>query len=297
MTGPERGFLLLTSQLGDPWRKPLTVAQLRILATRAGMMDVPAEMRDLTLTDLTELGYGEETAKHILRLLSEEDMLDWYLRQGARQGCAPLTRLTAGYPMTVRQRLGLDSPGCLWYKGDLKLLSTPRIALVGNRMLRSANARFAREVGRQAASQGYTLVSGNAPGADMEAQEACLKAGGNVISVVSHSLQDQKNRERVLYLAEDGFDRPFSAQSALSRNRVIHSLGEKTFVAQASLEKGGTWDGTVRNLRFGWSPVFCFRDGSEAALRLADHGAALIDTDALCDLKKLNSEVISLFDQ
>lgn len=297
MTGPERGFLLLTSQLGNPQRKPLTVAQLRILATRAGMMDAPTAERDLSAADLIGLGYGEEMANHILRLLSEEELLHRYLRQAAKQNCVPLTRLTEGYPVIVRQRLGLDSPGSLWCKGDPRLLNTPKIALVGSRALKMENAKFAREVGRQAARQGYTLVSGNAAGADMEAQEACLEAGGNVIAVVSHGLQEQKCREQVLYLAEDGFDRPFSAQSALSRNRVIHSLGEKTLVAQATLEKGGTWDGTVRNLRFGWSPVFCFRDDSETSRRLADQGAVLVGMEALRDLANLKSEVISFFDQ
>ena len=34
MTGPEQGFLLLTSSLGDPHRKPLTVPQFRELAKR-----------------------------------------------------------------------------------------------------------------------------------------------------------------------------------------------------------------------------------------------------------------------
>jgi len=297
LTGPERGFLLLTSQLGDPQRKPLTVAQLRILATRAGMMDAPTAERDLSAADLIGLGYGEEMANHILQLLSEEELLHHYLRQAAKQNCVPLTRLTEGYPAVVRQRLGLDSSGSLWCKGDFALLNTPKIALVGSRALKRENAKFAREVGRQAARQGYTLVSGNAAGADMEAQEACLEAGGNVIAVVSHGLQEQKCREQVLYLAEEGFDRPFSAQSALSRNRVIHSLGEKTLVAQATLEKGGTWDGTVRNLRFGWSPVFCFRDDSEACRRLADQGAVLVGMDALRDLANLKSEVISFFDQ
>ena len=297
MTGPEQGFLLLTSQLGAPERKPLTVAQLRMLATRAGMMKAPAEERDLTVGDLMELGYGEEMARHILQLLSEEELLRCYLRKGARQGCFPLSRLTEHYPAVIRNRLGLDSPGSLWYKGELDLLATPKVALVGSRFLNPANARFAREVGRQAARQGYTLVSGNASGADTMAQEACLEAGGRVIAVVSHGLQEQKVRNRLLYLAEDGFDRPFSPQSALSRNRVIHSLGEKTFVAQATLEKGGTWDGTVRNLRFGWSPVFCFRDGSEAACRLGNLGAQLIGTDALANIVELNRNEINFFDQ
>ena len=34
MTGAERGFLLLTSHLGTPLRRPLTVAQFRVLTER-----------------------------------------------------------------------------------------------------------------------------------------------------------------------------------------------------------------------------------------------------------------------
>ena len=297
MTGPERGFLLLTSQLGNPERKPLTVAQLRVLASRVEMMKKPVQIRDLEPDDLLELGYGREMAERIVALFEDEALLERYLRRGKGSGCHPLTRVTEGYPLSVRRRLGLDAPGCLWYKGDVSLLARPKIALVGSRLLRAANEAFAREVGRQAALQGYTLVSGNAVGADMTAQEACLAAGGTVICVLATELEQHREREGVLYLAEDGFDQPFSAQRALSRNRVIHSLGEKTLAAQSSLEKGGTWDGCVRNLRFNWSPVFCFGDGSEAAARLEQMGATLIGIEKLQDLASLEPENSNLFER
>ena len=297
MTGPERGFLLLTSQLGNPERKPLSVAQLRLLATRVEGIRRPNQERELTAADLAQLGYGQEMARRIVELLEEEQLLDRYLRRGEKRDCLPLTRVTPGYPVAVRRRLGLDAPGCLWYKGEASLLTGPKLALVGSRALLGANETFAREVGRQAALQGYTLVSGNAMGADLTAQRACLETGGSVIAVVATELEQFRKEDRVLYLAEDGFDLPFSPQRALSRNRVIHSLGEKTFVAQASLEKGGTWDGSVRNLRFGWSPVFCFDDGSEAIQRLGQMGATLIDVEKLQDLAGLAPENLTLFEQ
>ena len=55
------------------------------------------------------------------------------------------------------------------------------------------------------------------------------------------------------------------------------------FVAQSDLQKGGTWSGTVKNLRFGWSPVACFRDGSEAAAQLEQMGAYQIGLEDLKD--------------
>lgn len=297
MTAREAGFLLLTSKLGNPERKCLSTAQVRTLAERMQTMPRPQEDRELESRDLMALGYGEVMASRIMALLTEEDLLKHYLRRAERLDCVAVSRVSSWYPLDLQQRLGLDAPGCLWAKGDLSLLNTPKISLVGSRDLLDANRRFAEEVGIQAAEQGYTLVSGNARGADRAAQNACLAAGGRVISVVADELGKQPLREGVLYLSEEDFDAGFSAQRALSRNRVIHALGSKTFVAQCGYQHGGTWDGTVKNLRFRWSPVFCYRDGSAAMELLEQMGAGLVGLDQLLDFSQLNSGEWSLFDR
>ncbi len=294
MRATERGFLLLTSQLGNPQRKPLTPPQLRTLADRSWQLDTRQADRDLTLSDLCGLGYGEPMARRILSLLADGELLQRYLHRAARAGCVPLTRVSEGYPLAVRKRLGLDSPGVLWAKGDLSLLDTPMIALVGSRDIRQDNREFAREAGRQAARQGYTLVSGNARGADRTAQESCLENGGRVIIVAADALTEYNPGERMLVLSEEDFDLGFSSARALRRNRVIHALGQLTLVAQCGLGSGGTWQGTVNNLRFGYSPVFCFRDGSDAAAHLEQLGAQLTDTTQLRDLSQLSPVIAPL---
>lgn len=296
MNGREAGFLLLTSQLGNPERDPLTVAQFRTLASRVRFSARPKQDRELRETDFTAMGYSYEMASRILRLLGDKQLLEYYLNKGKRSGCVPLTRAGDRYPLRVRKCLGDDSPGCLWAKGDINILREPCVALVGSRDLYEENKCFAQQVGIQAAKQGLVLASGNARGADQTAQEACLESGGKVICVVPDSLEKQKQRERVLYLSEEGFDNAFSSQRALSRNRIIHSLGQMTFVAQSSLYTGGTWDGSIRNLKACWSSVFCFRDGSEAAAELEQMGAQLISTEQLRDLTLLK-DTESLFDR
>lgn len=295
MNPQEQGFLLLSSHLGNLERKPLTTAQLRTLADRMKQMRKPDADRELEASDLLRLGYNREMAGHILHLLAEESLLNHYLHRGQRLGCTPVTRVNPEYPLIVRQRLGLDSPGCLWIRGDQDILNSPAIALVGSRDLAEPNREFAEEVGRQAALHGLTLVSGNARGADRAAQESCLKAGGKVISVVADALCKQPLRANVLYISEEDFEAVFSAQRAISRNRVIHTLGRMVFVAQCSLARGGTWDGTVKNLRFGWSPVACFRDGSEASIQLEQMGAYLVNVDDLHDLGSLPESEITFF--
>ena len=296
MRGAERGFLLLTSKLGNPERKVLSAPQLRVLGQRMQNMQQPDEDRELTAEDLISFGYGEEMVRRILALLDEEKVLDYYLRRGKYEGCVPVPRINRLYPERLLERLGPEAPGCLWMKGNPDILRMKAIALVGSRELNDSNREFAEEVGRQAALQGYALISGNARGADKAAQNACLKAGGCVIAVVADELSKQPQHERILYISEDSFDEGFSAQRALSRNRCIHALAEKTFIAQCSYQKGGTWDGSVKNLRFGWSPLYCYADGSPAVEVLRQMGANTVDMKALQDFVSLQPDMISLFE-
>lgn len=297
MTGPEAGFLLLSCRLGNPERKVLTTAQMRTLSQRMRDFQVDDPDRDLTAEDLIKLGYGQDMARRIVDLLDKEALLIRYLRKAQKAGCVPIPRISHLYPKVLRDRLGDDAPGCLWAKGDLDILKNPMISLVGSRDLNPKNAEFAAEAGRQAALQGFTLVSGNARGADKAAQDACLKAGGQVVSIVADSLETHTVKENALYLSEEDFDVEFSAQRALSRNRCIHALGEKVLVAQASYQHGGTWDGTVKNLRFHWSHVFCFADNSPASELLCQMGANPMALEQLSDLKALTGSEDNFLDR
>lgn len=297
MTAREEGFLLLTSNLGDPNRRPLTTAQARSLAQRVATAPRIHEERALESRDLTAMGYSLEMAEHIVALLEDTVLLEHYLRRGQRLDCHAISRVGETYPQILHNRLGLDAPGCLWMRGDQSLLEKPAVALVGSRDLKQDNLTFAKEVGRQAARQGFVLVSGNARGADRAAQDSCLEAGGAVISIVADELVKYEPKGHILYVSEDGFDLPFSSQRALSRNRLIHCMGLRTFVAQCGYQRGGTWDGTVKNLRFGWSPVHCFQDGSEAAKLLQNMGAEGVKLEDLHKFEELELPIFRIFDQ
>lgn len=287
MTGPELGFLMLASHLSDGSREILSVSQLRRLATAMRNAQGRGEDRPLEETDLIRCGFDLLFSQRILRLLQDEALLEDYLLKANESDCFPLTWASPNYPAEVRRHLRDEAPGCLWAKGDIGLLEQPKISVVGSRKPGIDNARFAYEVGRQAAMQGFVLVSGNAKGVDQMAQQGALDAGGCVISVVADRLCDRPGQDRVLYLSEEDFDADFSSRRALSRNRVIHSLGRCTFVAQSSLHTGGTWSGTCQNLRNGWSDVFVYQDGSPASAELVGHGAKPCSFRDLSDIRAL----------
>jgi predicted Rossmann fold nucleotide-binding protein DprA/Smf involved in DNA uptake len=145
-----------------------------------------------------------------------------------------------------------------------------------------------------AAAEGFVLVSGNARGADRTAQEACLAAGGAVIAVLPAELSAHApENDRLLYLCLTGWHLPMEPYRALERNRIIHALGEKTFVAQ-SHRSGGTWSGSEENLRRGWSPLFVHDDGSEGCSALISLGATPVMLESLFSLSALQPAMLPL---
>ena len=86
MNGREKGFLLLSSHLGDPERRVLTGPQLRKLAQRIAVAEKAPDDRDLLAEDLLAIGYGRQAAEQILSLLSDEEQLAWYVGKGNRDG-------------------------------------------------------------------------------------------------------------------------------------------------------------------------------------------------------------------
>lgn len=284
MTPQQRGMILLCSHLGCNARPVLTPNMMKRVQTQVTRTRQDNPQRYLSTEELLRMGLQPALAQRVIDLMGDHMMLEQYLRQAERSGCVPLTPFTAGYPHRLWAKLGYEGPCCLWSKGNLSLLSRPAVAVVGSRDPAPAAREFAIRAGQAIAKRGFVLVSGNAKGVDSLAQEACLRAGGSVISVVADTLCDKKPHDRIVYLSENDYDVDFTSQRALSRNRVIHAMAELTFVSQCREGKGGTWSGSYANLKNKWSPVACFSDGTSGAYALERLGARLV-TEA--DLESL----------
>lgn len=279
----------------------LTMEQQLLLCCRLGQTVRPLSRREylplaqslrfypdiqLNWDTLRALGYERDFCLRVLQLLDRREQLMTYLQ------AAPLIRLTwpghVDYPLRLEQ-LGEAQPAVLFCKGEPSFLCEPAIAVVGARDLHAENAGFARAIGQKTAEEGFCLVSGNARGADLAAQEACLASGGRVIAFVPDSLLKYPERENVLYVSDEGYDCFFTSARALRRNTYIHALGRLCFAAQCTKTEGGTWQGSLDNLRHGRSRLFAYDDGSKGAKALQAQGAVLLREppeslrDLLCD--------------
>ena len=90
------GFLLLCSHLGNPERRPLTTAQLRVLSQRVQNHGPWEDPGDLTPKSLKALGYPEEFSERIVALLEEEDSFPGICKRPKIENVCPLPGRTPG---------------------------------------------------------------------------------------------------------------------------------------------------------------------------------------------------------
>lgn len=291
MREAERGLLLLCCALGENVQ-PLNRREYKQVMGLLQNVKEKSDEGDVTVEGLCEIGLNRELAERVYQLLERPHQPESYLRR--QEDITVITRISPLFPQKLR-KLGDECPPALFCKGDVSLLQKEAVCLVGSRRLLERGAAFARYIGDLAAKEDYVLISGNAVGADRIAQEACLAAGGSVISVIPDALERYTAGEKQLFLCDEGYELGFSTARALRRNHLIHALGEKVFVAQCPEARGGTWAGTSDNLKRGLSPVFVLDDGSEGMWALRKLGATYVG-DWIPSLRALQSQQLSIFD-
>ncbi len=154
----------------------------------------------------------------------------------------------SGYPEQFLRPSLKNPPEQVFMEGREELLKPPVLAVVGSRKCSPYGASVSREIGRQAARAGVTLVSGMAAGIDSSAQRACIHQGGNVIAVLGNGLDlcypaenrglMEEIRDRGLLLSEypPGFQaKPWTFPQ---RNRLIAAIADIIVIVEASFHSG-----------------------------------------------------------
>jgi DNA processing protein len=145
--------------------------------------------------------------------------------------------------------------------------------VVGSRHVDDELIRYTECVGRLAAEARHTIVSGAAKGIDRAAMSGALEAGGQVVGVMSDSLEQaallRDNREllindRLVLISPYDPAAGFNVGHAMQRNKLIYALADAALVVNSDFEKGGTWAGAKEQLdRLRLVPVFV-RNGANA---------------------------------
>ena len=161
-----------------------------------------------------------------------------------------LVRGTADDPDTLRV---LDAP-VIYYRGDISLLSSPCISIVGSRKASERGKAAARAIAQSLASS-YTVVSGLAAGIDTAAQsEIVYQTSGRTIGVIGTPISNAYPKENLklqLDIAKQHLlisHVPFYKYSQQDyrinrgffpeRNRIMAAISEATIIVEASDTSG-----------------------------------------------------------
>ncbi len=198
-----------------------------------------------------------------------------------------ITLADEDYPALLREII--DPPLALFYRGDLTLLTRPLVAVVGSRRASPYGVNASRELARQLATEGISIVSGLARGIDAAAHQSALSAGGGTIAVLgtgidviyprSHRTLTNDIAEKGLILTEFPPGTPPLAPNFPVRNRVISGLSHGVVIVEATSRSGSLI--TARTAAEQGREVFAvpgsiFAAGTEGTHRLIQYGAKLV---------------------
>ena len=154
---------------------------------------------------------------------------------------------SADYPEKLRRIA--NPPKKLYCTGDISLMNSPSIGVVGARKNTVYGKNVALMIGRRLSENNITVVSGLALGIDAYSHEGALEACGKVIGVLGSGIDrmgPQKNRSLMneglknggLVVSEYTPETCAYKGTFPARNRIISGLSDAVVVVEAGLNSG-----------------------------------------------------------
>jgi predicted Rossmann fold nucleotide-binding protein DprA/Smf involved in DNA uptake len=226
----------------------------------------------------------------IPELLSRAGKLPFVLQLLSEQGIGIMTRADPEFPRGLKRKLGQECPALFFYSGNIELLKTRMVGIVGSRNASPDGVKFAARYAAECVRlEHLTVAAGGAKGIDYIAEVNALNSGGCAVSLIADSLKDRLSRKeiisalsggRYLVMSAFGLDSPFSVGSAMARNHYVYALSDAVLVAESATD-GGTWTGACDNAKKGYTRLLirdCDAPGNREMLNRG-YGIAVTDAD------------------
>lgn len=274
-----QAILLLTAPLiaghGSSSSELLTPGEYKRLARHLREIQLqPADLLSQDASKLLRACQPVVEATRLERLLGRGFLLSQVIERWQARAIWVISRADNQYPRRLKVRLREDSPAVLYGCGDIGLLDSGGIAVVGSRHVDESLIDYTMAVGKLAARAHRTLVSGGAKGIDQAAMRGALEAGGKVSGILADSLEKTTmNRENRNLLLEGQLvlispydpSAGFNVGNAMQRNKLIYALADASLVVSSDLNKGGTWTGAVEQLdKLKFVPVYVRSTGESS---------------------------------
>lgn len=201
---------------------------------------------EATNEELISLGIPQTTADLINETRKKVEP-DQYFESIKASGIGWVTIFDDKYPKLLRQIY--DPPVVLYYKGNLNVLNTPSISVVGSRKMTAYGKMVTKQFTKDLVNARFTIVSGLAMGIDSQAHQTAIEEKGETVAVLGGGLNNifpAENKGLAAKIA-DGFGTvisefgpqlPAKAGNFPRRNRIISALSLATLVVEAAQNSG-----------------------------------------------------------
>lgn len=275
-----QAILLLTAPLNVGLStenvKLLSPGEYKSLAIHLrNMQREPADLIQSEATDILHACQPVIDVGRLRSLLARGFQLSQALERWQSRAIWVVSRADSNYPRCLKIRLREDAPAVLYGCGDMHLLDTGGLAVVGSRNAGHELLDYTARIGELAACAGRTVISGGARGVDRAAMRGSLEAGGLVIGVLAEDLEKNVvNREERNWLRDgrlvlvSAYDPSagFNVGHALQRNKLIYAFSQAALVVDSDLNKGGTWAGAIEQLeKLHYVPLYIRSTGQRSA--------------------------------
>lgn len=214
------------------------------------LFDEPSDIFDLFVTKkslVTKIVSEQEFNKMEYSLNMQ--YLDSYILSLENQGVFILTYKSELYP---KQFLDFpDKPLILYCKGDLSLLKTKCVGIVGSRKVTRYGKQVTEKFAKAIASSGVTVVSGLADGVDSVAHRSALEVEGKTIAVMGSGIKhiypktnynlEKEIEQKGLVITEYKPSLEPAPWHYPLRNRIIAGLSNAVLITEASAKSGSLY--------------------------------------------------------
>ena len=135
----------------------------------------------LNISKIREIISNEEFDKMALCL--HDEYLEIQLNKYLAKGIQCVTFYNENYPYLLREIA--SPPFCLYCKGNLQLLNTLCVAIVGSRKPSEYGIVVTKQYSKDLSEEGITIVSGMATGVDCIAHKQAIEGNGQTIAVLA----------------------------------------------------------------------------------------------------------------
>ena len=151
------------------------------------------------------------------------------------------------YPKILRNIK--NAPQQLYLEGNIKLLDTHGIAIIGSRKCSENGSKMAKKFAQELVSQNITIISGMANGIDKYAHIGAIENRGNTIAVLgcgfnniypkeNEKLYKQIIKNNGLIVSEYPPEIEASSEKFIERNRIVSGLSIGILVIEAKHRSG-----------------------------------------------------------